>query len=357
MSLHYRSQPHSPHPTPAGGSLATMLGSLQPTPQLQRGRGDGSLSWTTGISSIHAWETNEVRDQGVDEGRPNEWLRQRFSSLYRTHYRPGWSRVVKDLMAPIEGPHHIVNMDNFFTSPALFTDLLEKGVYARGTVRTNRRHYPRDSLHPKCVKDQGDAKVMQKGPLVATARRDKKTIHLLSTADDPAAPAVQVERKRRDGTRNNVSCPIVVREYNAHMNGIDHADQLRSEHATYWTSKKWWHYVFWFLVDLAVANAFILFRELPHHQRQTKTGRRKPWGQVEFRQALSKQLIGQVRTSRKRKLLTALDPTTSQHVPVTTSRGRCRKCSKDGKRREVKTGCQACGYSLCIDCFAIHHRR
>ena len=267
------------------------------------------------------------------------------------------SRVVKDLMAPIEGRHHIVNMDNFFTSPALFTDLLEKGVYARGTVRINRRLYPRDSLHPKCVKDQGDAKVMQKGPLVATAWRDKKTIHLLSTADDPAAPAVQVERKRRDGTRNNVSCPMVVREYNAHMNGVDHADQLRSEHATYRTSKKWWHYVFWFLVDLAVANAFILFRESPHHQRQTKTGRRKPWRQVEFRQALSKQLIGRVRTSRKRKLLTALNPTTSQHVPVTTSRGRCRECSKDGKRREVKTGCQACGYSLCIDCFAIHHRR
>ena len=125
------------------------------------------------------------------------------------------SRVVKDLMAPIEGRHHIVNMDNFFTSPALFTDLLEKGVYARGTMRTNRRHYPRDSLNPKCVKDQGDAKVMKKCPLVATALRDKKTIHLLSTADHPAAPAVQVERKRRDGTGNNVSCPIVVRTWMA----------------------------------------------------------------------------------------------------------------------------------------------
>ena len=118
-------------------------------------------------------------------------------------------------MAPIEGCHHIVNMDNFFTLPALFTDLLEKGSYACGTVRTNRNHYSRDSLHPKCVKDQGDAKVMQKGPLVATAWHDKKTIHRLSTA---AAPAVQVEQKRRDGTRNNVPCPFVVRGYNVHMN-------------------------------------------------------------------------------------------------------------------------------------------
>ena len=165
----------------------------------------------------------------------------------------------------------------------------------------------------------------QKGPLVATAWRDKKTIHLLSTADDPGAPAVQVERKRRDGTRNNVSCPMVVREYNAHMNGVDHADQLRSEHATYRTSKKWWHYVFWFLVDLAVANAFILFRESPHHQRQTKTGRRKPWRQVEFRQALSKQLIGRVRTSRKRKLLTEAEAvniyiiySTYEHITATS---------------------------------------
>ena len=109
--------------------------------------------------------------------------------------------------------------------------------------------------------------------------------------------------------------------------------RLAYDWACHIPSKKWWH-VFWFLVDRTLANAFILFQDSPHHQRKTKTGRRKPWFEMEFRQALSKQLIGRVRTSRNRKLLTALDPTTSQHVPVTTLRGRCRECSKDGKRRE-----------------------
>ncbi|CAI7988607.1 hypothetical protein GBAR_LOCUS21 [Geodia barretti] len=35
-------------------------------------------------------------------------------------------------------------MDNFFTSPALFMDLLQDGIYACGTVRSNRRGFPQD---------------------------------------------------------------------------------------------------------------------------------------------------------------------------------------------------------------------
>ena len=43
--------------------------------------------------------------------------------------------VVKTLTRPLEGKFHHVFMDNFFTSPALFTDLLQDRIYACGTVR------------------------------------------------------------------------------------------------------------------------------------------------------------------------------------------------------------------------------
>jgi hypothetical protein len=50
-------------------------------------------------------------------------------------------RVVKDMTREIWGHNHMV-MDNYFTSPTLFEELLEKGIYARGTVRSNRKGFP-----------------------------------------------------------------------------------------------------------------------------------------------------------------------------------------------------------------------
>ena len=50
--------------------------------------------------------------------------------------------VVKTLTRPLVGKHHHIFMDNFFTSPALFRDLLQDGIYACGTVRSNRRGFP-----------------------------------------------------------------------------------------------------------------------------------------------------------------------------------------------------------------------
>ena len=267
------------------------------------------------------------------------------------------TRVVKDMVESITGRNHIVNMDNFFSSPTLFGELLSADTYARGTVRCNRKQFPKDSLHKSCVKEQGDTKVLQKGPLVAVAWKDKKTVHFLTSADDATAPPVYVERKRRDGTRRNVPCPAVVREYNTFMNGVDRADQIRTEYPTYRNSKKWWHYLFWFVFDLGIANAFICMKESVAHQLKTRTGREKFITQLNFRKELAKSLVGGVRISRKRKL-SALDPRGDReaHLPVTTTKGRCRECSKTGLRKESRVKCQGCGYNLCIDCFVPHHR-
>jgi hypothetical protein len=41
----------------------------------------------------------------------------------------------------------------------------------------------------------------------------------------------------------------------------DKADQTRTEYPTYRMCKRWWIYVFYFLLDLSVVNAFILMKE------------------------------------------------------------------------------------------------
>ena len=50
--------------------------------------------------------------------------------------------VVMKLLRGLEGKRHCVVMDNFFYSIPLFQDLVKKGIYAMGTVRSNRIGLP-----------------------------------------------------------------------------------------------------------------------------------------------------------------------------------------------------------------------
>jgi hypothetical protein len=47
--------------------------------------------------------------------------------------------AVLELVCKVEGVGHKIFMDNYFTSPKLFTDLLSRKISACGTVRHNRR--------------------------------------------------------------------------------------------------------------------------------------------------------------------------------------------------------------------------
>jgi len=81
------------------------------------------------------------------------------------------SRVVRDMTEKIWNRNHHIYMDNYFSSPALFCDLLNKGTYCCGTVRMNRKGMPQAIKSCK-LKNRGEKKVMQKGQLVATVWKD-----------------------------------------------------------------------------------------------------------------------------------------------------------------------------------------
>ena len=51
-------------------------------------------------------------------------------------------RVVMEMMEELLDEGRVVYVDNFYTSPTLFRDLYARGMYASGTVRSNRKHFP-----------------------------------------------------------------------------------------------------------------------------------------------------------------------------------------------------------------------
>ena len=54
------------------------------------------------------------------------------------------AKVVKKLAQPLTRGHYHVFFDNYFSSVKLFEDLLDKGLYACGTFRKDRKGVPDD---------------------------------------------------------------------------------------------------------------------------------------------------------------------------------------------------------------------
>ena len=135
------------------------------------------------------------------------------------------------------------------------------------------------------------------------------------------------------------------------MGGVDRADRLRTQYSCSRKAKKYWKYIFNFLLDTAIANSFLLFRMSPNHISMTKSQRVIQANQLDFRQNLATSLIGNYRTQRIRSS-SSIDLTGKAHWPMKMAKkSRCKNCLKQNKRREVISGYESCQVNLCLECF------
>ena len=107
--------------------------------------------------------------------------------------------------------------------------------------------------------------VSAKRNVIATACKDKKVVHFISTQSNPTGNDT-VNCKQHDGTIIQVPSVPVVKSNN--MGEVDLHDQLCGYYAIRTKSRKWWHYHFWFCVDLSIVSSFILEKKaINHHTR------------------------------------------------------------------------------------------
>jgi hypothetical protein len=100
--------------------------------------------------------------------------------------------------------------------------------------------------------------------------KDKKSVFMLSTHALPMAfPCEIVEVPRRCGSvKNMIKTSPIHKEYTTYMRGVDVADQLRGSYSCQVRSHKWWHRLFYFLIDTTVVNMWILHKTiLKQHDR------------------------------------------------------------------------------------------
>ena len=193
-------------------------------------------------------------------------------------------RVEFELTEQFRGKGHRIFCDNFFSSPKLFQELHAHTLYACGTVRQNRLNFPLDLRGITLSK--GESVFRQSDSLTAIVWQDKRPVHVLSTLSQPGETAT-VSRTEKDGSKVPVSCPSAIATYTKYMGGVDLGDQLRKYYSVRLKCNKNYKYLFWFLFDVCITNAFILSKFCT--TTPTSVNQEKLKG---FRVLLAKSLIG-----------------------------------------------------------------
>jgi hypothetical protein len=80
-------------------------------------------------------------------------------------------------------------MDNYYSSPKLFLELVKRNTDAVGTVRSNRKKLPLDFRNSTLKKNERIARYYKK--VMPLKWRDKKYVHMLSTYHENTTAIIQ----------------------------------------------------------------------------------------------------------------------------------------------------------------------
>ena len=133
-------------------------------------------------------------------------------------------RVVLELASDerLEGKGYVIFTDNFYSSPALFKALQEKGFGACGTARLHRKGIPL-SVREASLKKGGLVSSVDDG-ILALKWHDKRDVTMLSTYHDDSVVSKSRRSRAAEGGREEVQKPKVIEDYNQHMGGVDHSE-------------------------------------------------------------------------------------------------------------------------------------
>ncbi|GFO04142.1 PiggyBac transposable element-derived protein 4-like [Plakobranchus ocellatus] len=121
---------------------------------------------------------------------------------------------------------HKLFTNNFYTNPPLYKKLKEKNIGACGTVLDNAQGYPQQ-LKMKI----GDPPVFAKWQdLLVAIFHDSKRLSNLTSVGDNSTQIKRIRDRKSPGGFRNILKPTIAQNYNNHMAGVDHFDQLKGNY-------------------------------------------------------------------------------------------------------------------------------
>lgn len=265
-------------------------------------------------------------------------------------------KVVMLMLNDLQKSNHKITFDNFFSSIPLMELLQTKRLLACATIRSNRKGFPPLVKDKEMKRGDCDYRATP-GGITVYKWMDSKPVHFISNYHGMTPSTVQ--RKMNDGTKVTVTCPSVVSDYNRHMGGVDKHDMLRKLYGANRKSKKWWHRIFFGLVDMTIINAFVLYKE--HCEAEISL--------FEFYREIALGLLtyahrsGPGPSKRRRGLYStpaSVRLSNVIHLPdFTKNKNRCEVCSVNGIQARPLSKCSHCGVHLCCNatknCFKVYH--
>lgn len=266
--------------------------------------------------------------------------------------------------------------DNFFSCVNIFESLLAKNTFACGTIRWDRAEYPLTYMkhNNELQKHEHDFAQCQNPMDISVVKwkdRGTKPVSVISNMHNPCKTEI-VLRTNNIGVRENATCPTAIADYNRYMGRVDLFDQHMSPYSISRKSRKWWVKLFYYFIDSAIVNSFIL------HEQYSKKNKGKGMSHLQFRSSLVNGLIDSY-TSRKRRGPPPAagfhrkrnDPNrkgtvqntirlsnVGDHLPTIIEKyRRCAFCSTKAKEKRSNMLCETCGVALCKLCFAPFHQR
>ena len=211
-------------------------------------------------------------------------------------------------------------------------------------------------------------------PCLALQWIDNRVVSLLTTIDN-ANDRVQVDRKSKTAgvwNRKVVYQPKAISNYNKYMNAVDRSDQILATNNVLRKCMRWWKTLFFHLIDIAIVNSFILFKEHQANKPGEKALRRPgDYSLSSFREEIVRQLCDfpeydDPPTSTRSMPARNLNVFEAVHMPEFSDvRRRCVVCYKQGRGEpKVHSYCSApqCGgkymhVSREHNCFKEFHSR
>ncbi|XP_045507967.1 piggyBac transposable element-derived protein 4-like isoform X1 [Colias croceus] len=261
------------------------------------------------------------------------------------------TQVVLDLLKGLDRRGHCVTMDNYYNCPSLARYLKTLGFDCLGTLRPNREHVPEEIAKvPKNVA-KGTIVSRHSGDVSCIAWKDSKVVTMISTYH---TDETYVSRK----AGRELVKPVVVRDYNNTMGGVDLKDQKLS---MYLLERKrclkWYMKMFKRLLNVSVHNALILLLSSLGRRNMALLTHRK------FREQLASALVTAHRRPSREIVVPVAENTRLRsdiiHAPkylASNKRMRCHICLRNGTRKMVRLKCETCDEAMCFgDCWKVWH--
>lgn len=161
-----------------------------------------------------------------------------------------------------EAPFHLF-FDNFFTSIPLIDELRERGLKGTGTIRDNRLSkcpLPKNKELQKSERGTIKYKSTRAEEIVVCKWNDNSVVTVASNAVK-VQPTVKTKRfSQKEKKYVQIDQPALIKTYNENMGGVDRSDQNISLYRTSIRGKKWYIPLIFHCLDMAVHNAWQLYK-------------------------------------------------------------------------------------------------